>query len=176
MVDLWTPEKRSWVMSRIRGKNTKPERTVRSLLHNLGYRFTVNGPKNRRLPGKPDIVLPKHHAIILVHGCFWHGHEGCKHFRLPKTRVCWWREKIRANRERDVRNLAALEALGWNVLVIWECRIRPLALRESLAAELVAGISGSPESAARVAEDAAPYRARNRKASSTSDAAVRRSP
>ncbi len=157
MVDIWTPEKRSWVMSRIRGKNTKPEMTVRSLLHGLGYRFTVNGPKNRRLPGKPDIVLPKHRALVLVHGCFWHGHEGCKHFRLPKTRVAWWREKIRKNRERDARNLAALEALGWNVVVVWECRVRPVALRESLAEELASRISGREEESAMVAEEAAVY-------------------
>lgn len=157
MVDIWTPEKRSWVMSRIRGKNTKPEMTVRSLLHGRGYRFTVNGPKNRRLPGKPDIVLPKHNTIILVHGCFWHGHEGCKHFRLPKTRVAWWREKIRANRERDARNLVALEALGWNVVVIWECRVRPVALRQVLAEELAFRISGREEESARVAEEAAVY-------------------
>ncbi len=162
MVDIWTPEKRSWVMSRIRGKNTKPERTVRALLHGLGYRFTVNGPRNRRLPGKPDIVLPKHQTIVLVHGCFWHGHEGCKHFRLPKTRVAWWREKIRANRERDARNLAALEALGWNVVIVWECRVRPVALRETLAAELVAAISGWKEESTRVAEDDTSYRAKPR--------------
>ena len=157
MVDIWTPEKRSWVMSRIRGKNTKPELTVRALLHGLGYRFTVNGPSNRRLPGKPDIVLPRHRAIVLVHGCFWHGHRGCKHFRLPKSRVAWWREKIRANRERDARNLAALETLGWNVIVVWECRVRPIALRETLATELVAAISGWNEESTRVAEDETPY-------------------
>ena len=157
MVDIWTPEKRSWVMSRIRGKNTKPEMTVRSLLHGLGYRFTVNGPKNRALPGKPDIVLPKHNALVLVHGCFWHGHEGCKHFRLPKSRVAWWREKFRTNRERDARNLAALEALGWNVLVVWECRVRPIALRETLAAELAARISAREEECAMVAEDPVGY-------------------
>ena len=82
MADVFTPEKRSEVMARIRGRDTKPELALRKILHGLGYRFTVNGPKNRTLPGKPDIVLPKHHTVIFVHGCFWHGREHCPYFRL----------------------------------------------------------------------------------------------
>lgn len=111
-------------MSRIRNRDTKPERKVRSLLHGMGYRFTVNGPQNRLLPGKPDIVLPKYGAVIFVHGCFWHGHENCPAFRLPKTRTEWWKKKIDANRDRDLRNEAALRELGWHVVTIWECAVR----------------------------------------------------
>ncbi len=100
MVDVFTPEKRSEVMSRIRGRNTKPEILVRSMLHGLGYRFTVNGPLNRRLPGRPDIVLPKLRVVVLVHGCFWHAHEHCADYRLPKTRTQWWKAKLEGNRAR----------------------------------------------------------------------------
>jgi DNA mismatch endonuclease (patch repair protein) len=89
MVDVFTPEKRSDIMSRIHGRDTAPELTLRSLLHRLGYRFTVNGPLNRSLPGKPDIVLPKYRSVIFVHGCFWHSHTNCPAFRLPKSRTAW---------------------------------------------------------------------------------------
>jgi DNA mismatch endonuclease (patch repair protein) len=91
MADVFTPEKRSEVMSRIRGRDTRQERLVRSMLHRLGYRFTVAGPKNRLLPGRPDIVLPKFRTVVFVHGCFWHGHEHCPDFRLPKSRPDWWK-------------------------------------------------------------------------------------
>ena len=101
MADVSDKEKRSWVMSRITGKDTKPERLLRSLLHRHGFRFTVNGPLNKKLPGRPDIVLPKHDTIIFVHGCYWHGHTDCKHFRLPKSRTDWWKEKIGKTQERD---------------------------------------------------------------------------
>ena len=110
-------------MSRIRGKDTKPEILVRSLLHGLGYRFTVNGPRNKQLPGRPDIVLPKHATVIFVHGCFWHGHEGCPIFKMPRTRVEFWKEKIGKNRRRDAKNAEALKELGWNVVTIWECEL-----------------------------------------------------
>ncbi len=121
MADIVSEEQRSYNMSRIRSKNTKPELAVRSMLHQLGYRFTVNGPKNKTLPGKPDIVLPKYKTVIFVHGCFWHGHEGCKDFRLPKTRTEWWKSKIEGNVARDKKAQKALRALGWKVLVVWEC-------------------------------------------------------
>ena len=88
-------------MSRIRNKDTKPEILVRSMLHGLGLRFTVNGPKSKKLPGRPDIVLPKYKTVIFVHGCFWHGHKNCKDFRIPKTRSEWWREKLEGNAARD---------------------------------------------------------------------------
>lgn len=123
MADIVSEAQRSYNMSRIRSKDTKPEITVRSMLHRLGYRFTVNGPKNRQLPGKPDIVLPKYKTAIFVHGCFWHGHKGCKDFRLPKTRTEWWQAKISGNIARDRKAQNALKKLGWRVVVVWECEL-----------------------------------------------------
>ena len=124
MADVFTPEKRSQIMSLIRGRDTKPELALRSMLHRLGYRFTVQGPKNRKLPGKPDIVLPKHRTVIFVHGCFWHGHENCPAFRLPKSRRAFWKAKIHGNKARDLRNENQLRELGWHVVTIWECALR----------------------------------------------------
>ncbi len=136
MTDIFSPEKRSWVMSRIRSRDTKPEILVRSLLHRLGYRFTVNGPRNKHLPGKPDIVLPKHATAIFVHGCFWHGHAGCPIFRLPKSRTKFWQEKIARNKERDAKNAAALASLGWNVVTLWECEMANLGKIRTLTRQL----------------------------------------
>jgi len=136
MTDILDSRKRSWLMSRVKGKDTKPELFVRSLLHRLGYRFTVNGPKNRTLPGRPDIVLPKYRTILFVHGCFWHGHENCRYARLPKSRTAWWRGKIERNRERDRRNLADLRNRGWRVLVLWTCEFNRAAKKEALAEAL----------------------------------------
>jgi len=133
MVDVFDKKKRSWLMSRVEGRNTKPELFVRSLLHRLGYRFTVNGPKNRKLPGKPDIVLPKYNTVVFVHGCFWHGHEGCRYARIPKSRTEWWRAKIEGNRERDRKNIGELEAMGWRVVVLWTCEFDRAPKRKSLA-------------------------------------------
>ncbi len=124
MADVFTPEKRSYVMSRIRGGNTKPELVLRSMLHRLGYRFTVNGPKNKTLPGRPDLVLPKHRTVIFVHGCFWHGHQGCGDFRIPSTRTDWWTDKIDGNRARDLRAENALRSMGWHVVTIWACALK----------------------------------------------------
>ena len=121
-MDKLTKERRSWNMSRIRGKNTKPEVSVRSMLHRMGYRFRVH-PKG--LPGKPDIVLPKYHTIIFVHGCFWHGHEQCKDFQPPKTRTQWWLDKINRNKEKDIENITQLKKLGWKVVIVWECELTP---------------------------------------------------
>lgn len=123
MADIWSEEKRSWVMSRIKGKDTKPELAVRSLLHALGYRFTVSGPRNKVLPGRPDIVLPKWATVIFVNGCFWHGHEGCKDFSIPRTRTEFWQDKIRKNQQRDQSNKKDLKGLGWNVVTIWACEL-----------------------------------------------------
>ena len=120
MTDVFTAEKRSKVMAGIGQKNTKPEITVRRLLHRLGYRFRIH---RRDLPGRPDIVLPGRRKIILVHGCFWHGHN-CKVGRLPKSRLDYWIPKIEGNRQRDSRNLNDLKADGWEVLVLWECEVR----------------------------------------------------
>jgi len=136
-MDIFTPEKRSEVMSRIRGRDTKPEIALRSMLHRLGYRFTVNGPKNKSLPGRPDIVLPKYKTVIFVHGCFWHGHEDCGDFRLPKTRRAWWKRKIEGNRERDERHVKALLHDGWCVITIWECALKNRSSRDWLAKKLV---------------------------------------
>jgi len=172
MTDVFTPEKRSAVMAAIRGHNTKPERVVRSMLHRAGFRFTVNGPNNKRLPGKPDVVLAKHHTVVFVHGCFWHGHDDCGDFRLPKTRTDWWRQKISGNKERDARTEAALREMGWHVVTVWACAVKNRAARTWLAARLPSLISPTPQSmhkrfhdsgtmtkepTLRAAEDPVPY-------------------
>lgn len=108
-------------MSMIRGTNTKPEMLVRKFLFKNGFRYRLHDPK---LPGKPDIVLPKYKTVILVNGCFWHGHEGCKYFVIPKTRTEWWTEKINETKKRDSRKKEQLEKLGWNVMVIWTCELK----------------------------------------------------
>ena len=136
MADVFTPQKRSEVMARIRGRDTKPELALRSMLHRLGYRFTVNGPKNKSLPGKPDIVLPKYRTVIFVHGCFWHGHEHCPAFRLPSTRRAWWQRKIEGNKARDLRNETAIREQGWHVVTVWECALRTPAARRWLVTRL----------------------------------------
>ncbi|PTS79773.1 very short patch repair endonuclease [Stenotrophomonas sp. HMWF022] len=120
MVDSLTPEQRSAQMSRIRGSNTKLEVLVRKGLHARGLRYRLGGAK---LPGRPDIVLPKYRTVVFVHGCFWHGHD-CPLYRLPKTRPEFWADKIGKNRIRDLRVTAELEALGWRVLTVWECSLR----------------------------------------------------
>lgn len=110
-------------MGRIRSKNTKPEKLVRSLLHGMGYRFRLH---KKDLPGKPDIVLPKYRTVLLVHGCFWHRHPGCKYSYTPKTRKKFWETKFEKNVERDRTNIDALKKLGWNVEIIWECQTHNL--------------------------------------------------
>jgi DNA mismatch endonuclease (patch repair protein) len=136
MADVFTKEKRSEVMSRIRGRDTRPELALRSMLHRLGYRFTVNGPTNKSLPGKPDIVLPRHRTVIFVHGCFWHGHEHCPAFRIPKSRRAWWKRKIEGNKARDLRNETAIREQGWHVVTVWECALKTSAARTWLARRL----------------------------------------
>ncbi len=125
---------RSWVMSRIPNKHTKPELVARSLLHYLGFRFTVNGPKNRQLPGKPDIVLPKQRTVVFVHGCFWHRHPNCKTATTPKANKDYWLNKFARNVERDRHNVQALQSLGWQVVVIWECELKNL---DTVASNLI---------------------------------------
>ena len=120
MMDVVDAKTRSRMMSGIRGKNTKPELMIRSGLHRRGYRFRLHA---RYLPGRPDIVLPRYKAIILVHGCFWHGHD-CHLFKWPSTRSEFWREKIRGNVARDKRNLAACLDEGWRTITIWECALK----------------------------------------------------
>lgn len=109
------------MMAGIRGRNTKPELTVRSHLHADGLRFRL---QDRELPGKPDIVLRRWNAVVFVHGCFWHGHSDCKYFTLPRTRPDFWRHKIKGNMDRDRCVLDAIARLGWRVAVVWECAIR----------------------------------------------------
>lgn len=128
-MDKISKEHRSWNMSRIKSKNTKPELIVRSYLHRMGYRFRLHGKVSKRLypsgvlPGKPDIVLTKYKTVIFIHGCFWHMHKGCKRASIPKTRTEWWIDKLNKNVERDKRNKKELEKLGWKVIVVWECEI-----------------------------------------------------
>ena len=120
MTDSLSKAKRSWNMSRVRSKDTKPELSVRSLLHRAGFRFRLH---KTRLPGKPDIVLAKHKTVIFVHGCFWHRHPGCSDATTPKTRTAFWKKKFEQNIERDQRTAATLKNLDWNVIVVWECEL-----------------------------------------------------
>ena len=121
MSDKLTPEKRSWNMSRIKGKDTKIEVEVRNYLFSKGYRFRKN---DKRYPGKPDIVLPKYHVAIFVHGCFWHRHEGCKDATTPKTRTEFWLEKFDKNVKNDQIKQEKLKEMGWRVIVLWECELK----------------------------------------------------
>lgn len=120
MADSLTPEKRSWNMSRIKGKDTSIEMKVRKYLFSLGFRYRKNV---KTLPGKPDIVLPKYHTVIFIHGCFWHRHPNCKDATTPKTRVEFWKEKFDKNVANDIRHRVELETAGWNVITLWECDI-----------------------------------------------------
>ena len=130
MADVFSREKRSQVMSRIRGKNTKPEKVVRSFLHRHGFRFRLH---QKNLPGKPDIVLPKYRYVVFVHGCFWHHHPGCGRATLPSSHRAFWTRKIEGNRERDLKHLRELRRCGWRVLTVWECQTRkPETLRREL--------------------------------------------
>lgn len=119
-MDVVSPEVRSRIMSRIRGKDTAPERVVRSYLHRRGVRFRLT---RRGLPGTPDIVLPRYRTVIFVHGCFWHQHPGCQHYGVPKTRQEYWRAKFDRTAERDARKVRELCSLGWKVQIIWECEV-----------------------------------------------------
>ncbi len=119
-MDTVSPETRSRIMSAIRGTDTLPERMLRSALFARGYRFRINC---RDLPGRPDLKLTKHRVVILVHGCFWHGHD-CRYFRMPSSNSAFWAEKFRKNRERDARNVIDLRKMGWRVCVVWECAVR----------------------------------------------------
>lgn len=135
-MDIFDPQKRSQIMSRVRGMNTKPELRVRSYLHKAGLRYVLH---DKRLPGRPDLSFPTRKVAVFVHGCFWHGHEGCKRATVPSTRADFWRAKLRANKERDMRNLEALEGLGWKVLIVWQCSIN-----EKRLADLVREIASMP--------------------------------
>lgn len=119
-MDTLTPERRSEVMGRVKSRGTRPEFFVRRLLHSLGYRFRLH---RTDLPGKPDIVLPRHRIAIFVHGCFWHRHFGCPNTRTPKSRIDFWEKKFAGNMERDARVRRELRRAGWRVLVVWECEL-----------------------------------------------------
>lgn len=127
-MDIVSKERRSWNMSRIRGKDTKPEIAVRSLLHKLGYRFRIHV---KSLPGTPDIVLPKHKTVLLVHGCFWHRHRGCRFAYALKSRVAFWEAKFSATIERDQRVYRQLRKSGWRAITVWECETKKLDILKS---------------------------------------------
>lgn len=122
-MDVFTEEKRSQIMSRVSGKNTKPELVVRSLLHRMGYRFRLH---RKDLPGKPDITLPKYNKVIFVHGCFWHGHTGCSRSKRPTSNEKFWMEKLDKNIARDKAAIDNLKELGWAVMVVWTCEVNNL--------------------------------------------------
>lgn len=121
MADVHDQQTRSYNMSRIRGKNTRPEEMVRKYLFAQGFRYRKN---DSRFPGKPDIVLPKYKTVIFVNGCFWHGHEGCRYFVWPKNNSDFWKSKINGNVRRDSHNAQLLAEQGWNVITIWECELK----------------------------------------------------
>jgi DNA mismatch endonuclease (patch repair protein) len=121
MTDVHDKKTRSYNMSQIKGKDTKPEIMIRKFVFSNGYRYRLN---YKKLPGKPDIVLPKYKTVIVVNGCFWHGHENCNDFVIPKTRTDWWIDKISQTKNRDLSTRTELESLGWTVKVIWECELK----------------------------------------------------
>ena len=121
MADVHSKEIRSYNMSKIRSKDTKPELLVRKFLHSQGFRYRLHV---KQLPGKPDIVLPKYKTVIFIHGCFWHGHSDCRYYIIPKTRSEWWLEKINKNKSRDLASTKLLKDLGWNIFEIWECELK----------------------------------------------------
>ncbi|MGI9055194.1 MAG: very short patch repair endonuclease [Pyrinomonadaceae bacterium] len=134
MADIFSKAKRSQIMSKISGKETKPEILVRKFLFGQGFRYRKN---EKRLPGKPDIVLPKYKTAIFVHGCFWHGHQNCKKSALPQTNYEFWKSKIQGNTERDKSNQKQLKKLGWKVIVVWQCRIKNRELFEKTMKRVV---------------------------------------
>lgn len=129
MADKMTPSQRHYCMSRIKGKDTRPEMRVRRYLHGHGFRYSLH---SKRLPGKPDLVLRKYNSVIFIHGCFWHGHPGCPEFRPPKSNEEFWKEKVRRNKERDAAEIGTLEALGWNVIIVWECELKKARFEASM--------------------------------------------
>lgn len=135
MVDVVDAVTRSRMMSGIKGKNTKPEVSIRRALHARGFRYRIHV---NNLPGKPDLVLPKYKAVVFVHGCFWHGHT-CRYFKIPKTRADFWLEKIGKNQTRDNLQIASLIEQGWRVAVVWECAVKNNNRRSSLLINLIVG-------------------------------------
>ncbi|MDH5380294.1 MAG: DNA mismatch endonuclease Vsr [Cyclobacteriaceae bacterium] len=136
MADVHTKEIRSYNMSRIKGKDTKPEILVRKFLFSQGFRYRLH---DKKLSGKPDLVFPKYKKVVFIHGCYWHGHEGCKYFVPPKTRTEWWMNKINENKKRDEKNIAELKKIMWQPIIIWECELKP-DKREKTLEKLVRGM------------------------------------
>ncbi|MFZ6011988.1 MAG: very short patch repair endonuclease [Bacteroidota bacterium] len=122
MADVHNKETRSYNMSQIRAKDTKPEILVRKFLFSKGFRFRIH---DKKLPGKPDIVLRKYQTVIFIHGCFWHGHDECSYYVVPKSNTDFWVQKIKGNKEKDIKNLAKLIGTGWRVITIFECQLKP---------------------------------------------------
>lgn len=129
MADVHDKQTRSYNMSQIKGKNTKPEILVRKFLFAQGFRYRLH---DKNLPGKPDIILPKYKTVIFVHGCFWHGHKECKYYVVPKTKTEWWLNKISNNIVNDCKAISNLKDSGWNVIVIWECELKPKTIQQTL--------------------------------------------
>ena len=129
MADVHSKEIRSYNMSQIKGKNTKPEMLVRKSLFANGFRYKLH---DKSLPGKPDIVLPKYKTVIFVHGCFWHGHKNCKYYIVPKTRTDWWLNKINGNIANDAKAIKALRKDGWKIITVWECDLKPAKVEKTL--------------------------------------------
>ncbi len=137
MPDNLTPDQRHRNMAAIRSSSTKPELKLRRALWGLGFRYRVN---EKRLPGKPDIVLPKYRTVVFIHGCFWHGHKGCKYYTIPKTNTEFWTAKVARNKERDQEVWRQLEARGWSVIIVWECELKKYRFEDTVnnvAAEIV---------------------------------------
>ncbi len=133
MADVHDKATRSYNMSRIKNKNTKPEILVRKFLFANGFRYKLN---DKKLPGKPDIVLPKYKTVIFVNGCFWHGHENCKYFKLPATRTEWWNAKIEGNIKNDTIKHALLREAGYKIMVIWGCEIKNKSIFDTIINEI----------------------------------------
>jgi len=143
MADILTPEKRSWNMSRIKGKNTKPEVLLRSLLHQAGFRFRIHAGN---LPGKPDIILPRYNTVIFVNGCFWHRHKNCKYAYSPKSRQDFWQEKFSRTVQRDQEKTEKLIKDGWQVHTVWECELKNDP--DSIVVEIIQSLKGRKDHAA----------------------------
>ena len=152
MADTMTPEQRSRCMAAVKSKNTKPEILVRKFLFSKGLRFRIKS----KLPGHPDIVLPKYKTLVFVDGCFWHGHPGCRYATMPKTNTDFWQTKISTNRARDLRQTEELTAMGWRVIRVWECSLRGVSQRETALENLWRDITGTSEQDLSIAAEPAP--------------------
>lgn len=134
LTDIYSPERRSEIMGRVKSRDTKPELVVRSLIHHLGFRYRLHAPD---LPGRPDIVMSRLRKVVFVNGCFWHRHVGCPRSKLPHTRRAWWKDKLTRNFKRDIETQKQLQIEGWNVLVVWQCQIQDLSQLEKSLREFL---------------------------------------